>query len=535
MKKVISILSAFALTAAMLLPQSLTAFAAGTMDTLPYTLRFVPERNFVSAEEVANGDVVITASVYITGSTANTFGAATVKFDSDSSHIYFQNMVTGDNGSRLEEEKTYESSQGSFTTDLIPYCFGSLQKRNNRYSSGSPTFTTREYACDPVFGSTLYSTGDGNVKFTASYYEGIDKNGDGILERDEEKGKVSNDFVCPVTLNEDGSGTYSFEYIDQKSFLNMKISATIPRYDPTLPEGSLIPDACNSVLWLAGTSQLSSGASFFGDTSDEFPLFQVDIVIEQGTPCGIYDINFKDVVDPTTGVPCQLTSATQKNYPLIKLGTSIAVGVESASVTNDTMQDDVAFYASYDTHLIRATDFAAAIYADVTYSEYDETTGTQKTEENVDITHLVDCYGATPKALFDNQAQDGYFSSPDMPLYLNGSILTWKDTGKSVTQNIMVGKKGDINYDGNVDASDAYEALLYYAKCSVGADSKLYNGTSTDPNMENFTFFLADIDTCSKEGAANSSTINGNDAYYILSYYAAKSVGSNVSWDKYIK
>lgn len=532
MKKIISMVSAFALTAAMLLPQSLTASAAGTMDTLPYTLRFVPDRNFVSAEEVANGDVVITASVYVTGSTANTFGAATVKFDSDSSHVYFQNMVTGDNGSRLDEEKTYESSRGSFTTNLVPYCFGSL--RNDRYSSGSPTFSTREFACDPIFGSTLYSTGDGSVKFNASYYEGIDKDGDGILERDEEKGKVSNTFECPVTKNADGSGTYSFEYIDQKSFLTMQISATIPRYDATLPEGSLIPDSCNSVLWLAGTSQLSSGASFFGDTSDEFPLFQVDVVIEQGTPCGVYNIDFIDVVDPTTGIPCQLTSATQKNYPLEKLGTSIAVGVESASVTS-TEQGEAALYASHDAHTIRATDFSDSILADLTYSEIDEATGAQKVEEGVDITRLVDCYSATPKQLFASQAENGYYSSPNAPLYFNGSILTWKETGESVTQKIMVGKKGDINYDGNVDASDAYEALLYYAKKSVGSDAKLYSGTSTDPHMEDLTFFLADIDTCSKTGATDSCMINGDDAYHILMYYATASVGGSVSWDKYMK
>ncbi|WP_295218354.1 hypothetical protein [Ruminococcus sp.] len=532
MKKIISMVSAFALTAAMLLPQSLTASAAGTMDTLPYTLRFVPDRNFVSAEEVANGDVVITASVYVTGSTANTFGAATVKFDSDSSHVYFQNMVTGDNGSRLDEEKTYESSRGSFTTSLVPYCFGSL--RNDRYSSGSPTFSTREFACDPIFGSTLYSTGDGSVKFNASYYEGIDKDGDGILERDEEKGKVSNTFVCTVTQNADGSGTYSFDYIDQKSFLTMQISATIPRYDATLPEGSLIPDSCNSVLWLAGTSQLSSGASFFGDTSDEFPLFQVDVVIEQGTPCGVYNIDFIDVVDPTTGIPCQLTSATQKNYPLEKLGTSIAVGVESASVTS-TEQDEAALYASHDAHTIRATDFSDSILADLTYSEIDETTGAQRTEENVDITRLVDCYSATPKQLFASQAENGYYSSSNAPLYFNGSILTWKETGESVTQKIMIGKKGDINYDGNVDASDAYEALLYYAKKSVGSDAKLYSGTSTDPHMEDLTFFLADIDTCSKTGATDSCMINGDDAYHILMYYATASVGGSVSWDKYMK
>ena len=102
MKKMISLVSAAVMTASLLLPQTLAFSAAaqedgdalidaaysenaltatGTENTLPYQLRFVPERNFVTAEEVAAGDVVIPASVYITGSTANTFGSAMVKYN----------------------------------------------------------------------------------------------------------------------------------------------------------------------------------------------------------------------------------------------------------------------------------------------------------------------------------------------------------------------------------------------------------------------------------------------------------------------
>lgn len=534
MKRFISIISALAISTALFLPQSLSASAVtGVMDTMPYTLRFVPDRNFVTAEEVENGDVVIPASVYITGSTQNKFGAATVKFDSDSSHVYFQNMITGDSAHQLPEAKTYESSQGTFSTKFVPYCFGSLLGKKNTYTSNAPNFTTKQYACDPIFGQTLYTTGDGNVTFKASFYEGIDTDGDGILERNEKKGKVTQEFTCAVTLNDDGSGTYSYEYIDQKSFLTRQMTATIPRYNPDRPAGELIPDVCNSVLWVAGTTQLESGASFFGSTSDEFPLFQVDIVIEQGTPCGIYNIDFREEIDPVTGVPCQLSSSTQKDYPLEKLGATIAVGVESVSVTS-TAQDDAAFYASHDTHNIRATDFSDSILADVTYTETDAS-GVQKIEENVDITRLVDCYGATPELLYNNQAQNGYFSSEKMPLYFNGTLLKWKDTNENVTQNILIGKKGDINYDGSVDTMDAYYALLYYASISAGFDAKLYNGDSTNPYMENLTFFLADIDTCSKNGESDSKRIDTTDAYYLLLYYATNSAGLSASWDAYIK
>ncbi|MFR6076585.1 MAG: hypothetical protein ACLUHJ_04030 [Ruminococcus sp.] len=43
----------------------------------------------------------------------------------------------------------------------------------------------------------------------------------------------------------------------------------------------------------------------------------------------------------------------------------------------------------------------------------------------MDITRLVDCYGATPKELYDKQAKNGFFSSPNMPLYYNGKPLKW--------------------------------------------------------------------------------------------------------------
>ena len=69
MKKIISLVSAAVLSAALLLPQATALSAAaeadvldsaadmtmpaasGVADTLPYQLRFVPERNFVTADE----------------------------------------------------------------------------------------------------------------------------------------------------------------------------------------------------------------------------------------------------------------------------------------------------------------------------------------------------------------------------------------------------------------------------------------------------------------------------------------------------
>ena len=156
MKKFISLISAAVFSATLVLPQTLAFSAAaeesaleestvfdaaaaeanpfqatGTANTLPYQLRFVPERNFVTAEEVAAGDVVIPAAVYISGSTANRFGSVMVKYDAfrnneKTDSVYFSGISTGDNAHRTSEKKTYNSSQGTFTTDYVPYCFGSV-------------------------------------------------------------------------------------------------------------------------------------------------------------------------------------------------------------------------------------------------------------------------------------------------------------------------------------------------------------------------------------------------------------------------
>ena len=128
--------------------------------------------------------------------------------------------------------------------------------------------------------------------------------------------KTNKDFIADVTVDENGNGVYSYDYIDQSSFQTITKTATLPRYNPDTPEGEKLPDTCNSVMWVAGTSQLKDGAEFLGSTSDEFPLFHVNIVISKGTASGIYDVQF--LTRETVGAneaPTQLTSNKSKEFP----------------------------------------------------------------------------------------------------------------------------------------------------------------------------------------------------------------------------
>lgn len=80
---------------------------------------------------------------------------------------------------------------------------------------------------------------------------------------------------------------------------------------------------------------------------------------------------------------------------------------------------------------------------------------------------------------------------------------------------------GDINEDAKINADDAYLALIYYARASVGQEAKFTDGTSL--LAENAAFSAAD--------ATKDLQIDADDAYRILLYYAMTSVGSTPSWE----
>lgn len=80
---------------------------------------------------------------------------------------------------------------------------------------------------------------------------------------------------------------------------------------------------------------------------------------------------------------------------------------------------------------------------------------------------------------------------------------------------------GDINGDEKINADDAYLALVYYAKTSVGQDAKFTDNTSL--LAENAAFSAADT--------TKDDKIDPDDAYRILLYYAKASVGGTPSWE----
>lgn len=93
---------------------------AAIEDTAPYTFYMVPERTYVSAEEVQNGDVHIPTRVYIKGNRTLQYqiAGAGIRYQSDSNFVHFDNSANIFESADDIYKQTY--SGGSFLSEYAP-------------------------------------------------------------------------------------------------------------------------------------------------------------------------------------------------------------------------------------------------------------------------------------------------------------------------------------------------------------------------------------------------------------------------------
>ncbi len=499
MKKARIIAAAIAVvTAAGLSSLSVNAVTANTSN---YIQTIVPEVYALTAEEAASGEARIPLSVYLKGTTADriTVSAANCQILADETMYTYMSDQLAPNLSY--DEQTYTVMGEEFTTKYRPFCFGSV--KNGRYTNSTFLSTIRDLCTDRVEGNTIYYNGDNTVKVKISgrYYV----NEEGVPAPD----NVSHELICPLTVNEDGSASYSFLYADKQGTATTVEMSTgiIPYFQPELLEvGDPIPDINNLISWIGNLE----GAKFLGN-SDDFPLMETTLRFKEGTPCGIYNITsnreYCDISATESGTMCDL--------PLEFRDAAIAVGVESADMTENTLPE-YAFFYSHDNKKITAGSMGATVLADVSYAD-----GTS--EAGNDITGAVNAL-LSPASLYG-----GTYTSATVSLYCGDTELTLD--GNEYIQNMIIGVKGDANLDGMVAIDDAAAVLSYYASNAAGIDASLTTGDKEA--IEDFAFFLSDINTQSRTGQ-DGGILDIDDAADILSYYASTAAGITVSWDKFL-
>ena len=585
-KKTTSILISLGLFASLTLSTAVTASAAPAPESGKYTLYMMPETNSVSAEELQEHDVAIHTKICLKGSTNLPVGISSgnIIYNANSNYIYFDNMT---NSNTKVEKQTVNYSGGSFTTRYKPFCFGAIDS-SGVYDRNTQTYSPSSALLDSVYGSQILSDGNGGIRFeidvsidNAIYtriYEipkndlQINNDGTASFTYDYiEPGKTSNvkyetntinipnynaetkkntiildDSVYGFPIlsdgnggaifnidfningykytrtyeiskdkfiyNNDGSVEFDYNYMEPNANIDYSLRTIyIPYYDPELPNGEKLKGTNNSYVWIANVS--SNPAKFLG-YSDEFAFFEVDIVIRKGTPCGAYNINFN------TESEIRTKGSNFGYLPLNHIGTTILVGADSARITNINAPTDFCLSAE-DKTIINMAQMGGKVNAEVTFSN-----GTIKP---VDITNAVTC-NKSPYDLYNSQNGKAFIDN--LKFYCGNAPLYNMDASE-FAMNIMIGKKGDVNLDGEVSVDDASTILSYYAKNAAGLDASFVD--PNNKNVETLAYYLADIDTNTQHFGNNGAEITVDDASNVLSYYAKTAAGIPVPWDDFLK
>ena len=133
----------------------------------------------------------------------------------------------------------------------------------------------------------------------------------------------------------------------------------------------------------------------------------------------------------------------------------------------------------------------------------------------------------TPKEIFDAEGKpycvtevNAYFTDP--------TKADAEAVAAPVNPTVYIGVKGDTDLSGLVDVPDAVAILTYTAKIAAGQENIVFN---EDENLNKFVFFLADVDTESKEGKNDGNKLmTTEDAVRILTYTAKIAAGQEVTW-----
>ena len=115
-----------------------------------------------------------------------------------------------------------------------------------------------------------------------------------------------------------------------------------------------------------------------------------------------------------------------------------------------------------------------------------------------------------------------------LPLTLSGVDV--QDTqGNPAELEYHIGLKGDANLDGQVNARDAAQVLVYATQKGLAKEASL-SGTS-DPISERLAYFLADIDGESVNEGEDGSLLNATDAARILKYVTLRGSDQEPDWN----
>ena len=255
-----------------------------------------------------------------------------------------------------------------------------------------------------------------------------------------------------------------------------------------------------------------------------------------GVPSGYFNveriIKFKDKSTTTTTTDISGTTTTDVSGGTTTTTTTGTGGSETTTTTTTgttgtitpvgttTLEVEVNptnFYFSVDERELKPSDL---------FSKFD-IVDEEGTHFNALEAGAVTLDKTTPKEIFDAEGKpycvtevNAYFTDP--------TKADAEPVAAPVNPTVYIGVKGDTDLSGLVDVPDAVAILTYTAKIAAGQENIVFN---EDENLNKFAFFLADVDTESKEGKNDGNKLmTTEDAVRILTYTAKTAAGQEVTW-----
>lgn len=262
--------------------------------------------------------------------------------------------------------------------------------------------------------------------------------------------------------------------------------------------------------WMHGTN---NSTSFLGGASDTYSFIEFDVSLTPGILPGTHSIDYiEDLsVVPLSKGPTYVSTDTTTDMissysyivPTLK-GLQIVVG-------NCMMEEAVApvFRFAEDTSSFSPAEFEGELLLGQELHTMPMTAA-----------------GLTFSGIQNPAGFDiGMPQQVDVPLQYEGMPVLTKD-GKPAALQYCIGKRGDADGNGIVDAADAAKILVYAAAKGSG-EARMTNGTDTE---EAFALFLADVSENAPDAKTGMHDPDASDAAMILQYAAIDGSGAVPDW-----
>jgi len=174
------------------------------------------------------------------------------------------------------------------------------------------------------------------------------------------------------------------------------------------------------------------------------------------------------------------------------------------------------FYFSHDTTVLTADMLIESAYVETFVDGVSQGVADAKDDIIFGLKGTEAVGNMTPEYIYNTWGEP-YAALPVYAFYVDPTVEDAEPVLIDVDIKIYVGVKGDATLDGVADAKDAAQILMYAASFGAGnTNPVLY--TEEYPEVENFAFFLGDVNTELK--TENATELNAADAAKILQYSA---------------